>query len=110
MHSPEAFDAADASSLPPGSGRTVEWHGRRFALFNLDGTFHALDDACPHRGASLGEGWCEQGEVLCPLHGWAFDIRTGQGRTKPDRPVAAYPAEVRDGRVWILLQPRPTSA
>ncbi len=99
------FDAADVSSLPPGAHRTVEGRGRRVALFNLDGTFHAIDDACPHRGASLAEGWCENGQVLCPLHGWAFDVRTGQGLTRPDRPVTTYRTEVRDGRVWIHLPP-----
>lgn len=102
---PHAFNVANAASLPPGSQRTVECNGRRIALFNLDGSFHALDDACPHRGASLAEGWCESGQVLCPLHGWAFDVRSGQCLTRPDRPVASYHAEVRDGSVWVTVPP-----
>jgi nitrite reductase/ring-hydroxylating ferredoxin subunit len=97
----EFLDAADVSSLPPGRGRSVELRGKRLALFNLEGTFHAIDDQCPHRGAPLGSGWCENGEVFCPLHGWAFDIATGACKTRPDRPVQTYPTQVRDGKVWI---------
>ena len=104
-----AIPVAEAASLPPGSHRTVECNGHRIALFNLEGSFHAIDDACPHRGASLAEGWCEGGQVLCPLHGWAFDVRSGQCLTRPDRPVASYQAEVRDGRVWVVLPPQAAS-
>ena len=100
---PLSFNAAPVASLPPGKGRTVEFHGKRYALFNIEGAFHALDDACPHKGASLGEGWCDGNAVLCPLHGWAFDIATGACSTRPDRPVKCYPTEVRDGCVWIHL-------
>ncbi len=100
-----AFNAALVASLPPGTGRTVEFHGKRYALFNRNGSFHAIDDACPHRGASLAEGWCDGDNVLCPLHGWAFDIITGACSTRPDRPVRSYPTEVRDGCVWILIPP-----
>ncbi len=99
----EFVDAADINSLPPGRGRTVELRGKRLALFRIQDQFHAIDDACPHRGAALGAGWCENGEVFCPLHGWAFDIVTGACKTRPDRPVKSYPTEVRDGRVWIAL-------
>lgn len=95
------LDAAEVASLPPGKGRTVELRGKRIALFNVDGKFHAIDDACPHRGAPLGGGWCEGGEVFCPMHGWAFDIATGTCKTRPDRPVRSYPTQVRDGKVWI---------
>jgi len=97
------LDAADLTSLPPGRGRTVELRGKRIALFNLDGQFHAIDDACPHRGGSLGAGWCENGEVFCPLHGWAFEIASGACKTRPDRPVKSYPTRVENGRVWIAL-------
>ncbi len=94
---------ADVSSLPPGKGRTVEVGGRRFALWNLDGEFHAIDDACPHRGGPLGAGVLENGSVFCPLHGWEFDIRTGSCLSNSSRPVASHPTKVEAGQVWIGL-------
>jgi nitrite reductase/ring-hydroxylating ferredoxin subunit len=109
--SAEFVDAADAASLAPGQGRTLELRGRRYALFNLDGQFYAIDDSCPHRGGPLGAGYFEGCEVYCPLHGWPFDVRTGQCRTVPARPVRTYPTRVENGKVWIQLvaNPGPTS-
>src|SRR5690606_41326817 len=63
------------ASLAPGRGRTVEVRGRRFSVWNVDGEFHAIDDACPHKGAPLGAGLLEGGRVYCSLHGWSFEDR-----------------------------------
>lgn len=92
---------AAIDSLAPGNGRTVEVQGRRFALWNLDGRFYAMDDACPHRGGPLGAGVLQDGRVHCPLHGWAFDPTTGACLSQPARPVACHPTKVEDGQVWI---------
>ena len=94
-------DVAEVASLQPGKGRTVEVRGRRFALFNIEGTFHAIEDACPHRGGPLGVGWLEGCKVHCPLHGWGFDVRTGACDVRPDRPVKCFPVEVRGNQVWL---------
>jgi 3-phenylpropionate/trans-cinnamate dioxygenase ferredoxin subunit len=39
--------------------------------------FRALEDACNHAGASLAEGWVEDGCLLCPVPPYAFDLDTG---------------------------------
>jgi nitrite reductase (NADH) small subunit/3-phenylpropionate/trans-cinnamate dioxygenase ferredoxin subunit len=100
----EFVRVAAAASLPPGTGRTVWARGREFALFNLDGQFFALDDRCPHRGASLGAGFVEGGTVYCPMHGWAFDAKSGACQSNPERPARAFPTRVRDGEVEIGLE------
>ena len=55
----------------------MEVNGIWIALFNVDGTFYAMDNSCPHAGGPLGEGKVNGGIVECPWHGWRFDIRTG---------------------------------
>ena len=100
---PTFHNAAEAASLPPGSGRTVEIRGRRFALFNVDGVFHAIDDACPHRQAPLGAGSLEGQRVYCPMHGWCFDLTTGDCLSNPEKPVRTYPVRLIDGEVQIGL-------
>ncbi len=94
---------ANVDSLPPGTGRTVEVHGRRFALWNIDGEFHAIDDDCPHRGGPLGAGVLQDGQVHCPLHGWAFDPKTGACLSNPARPVHCHPVKIEAGQVWIAF-------
>ncbi len=44
----------------------------------IDGTYLALEDACNHAGASLATGWVERGCIVCPLHGYRFNLITGK--------------------------------
>jgi 3-phenylpropionate/trans-cinnamate dioxygenase ferredoxin component len=81
---------------------TVEVHGSRLALANVDGSFFATDDRCPHAGASLGggsvQGWC----LTCPLHGAGFDVRTGEVLDGPaPGSVRTWPVRVEEGSVLI---------
>lgn len=43
----------------------------------VDGEVYAIEDACNHAGASLAEGWVEGRCVICPMHAYAFDLKTG---------------------------------
>lgn len=99
----EFVSVADAVSIPSGHGRTVHVRGREFAVWNVDGQFYCIDDQCPHRGGPLGSGCLKDGQVSCPLHGWEFDVRTGACLTRPDRPVATYPARVVGDKVEICI-------
>ena len=99
----EFIPVAEVASLPPGHGRTVHVQGREFALWNLNGEFYCMDDQCPHRGGPLGAGTLQDGQVFCPMHGWAFDVRTGACRDRPDRPVKTYPARINNGQVEIQV-------
>ena len=47
---------AEINQVPPGTGKVVRVGGKAIALFNINGTFHALDNVCTHRGGPLGEG------------------------------------------------------
>ena len=99
----EFVSVLELASLPPGHGRTVHVRGHEFAVFNLAGEFYAIDDTCPHKGGPLGAGTMENGQVFCPLHGWAFDVKSGTCLTRADRPVRSYPTRVQDGEVQIDL-------
>ncbi len=100
---PEFVTVADLESLPPGRGRTVHVRGREYCVWNVGGEIYCLDDVCPHRGASLGAGTLEGTEVVCPLHGWAFDVGSGLCKLRPDRPAQTYPARIVDGQIQILI-------
>ncbi len=86
---------ADVALVPPGAGKVVQAASREIALFNLQGTFYALDNRCTHVGGPLGEGKVEGTIVTCPWHGSQFDITTGEVVKGPARrPVAAFPVHV----------------
>jgi nitrite reductase/ring-hydroxylating ferredoxin subunit len=61
----------------------VEVEGRRVALFNIEGTYYAIDDACTHRGGPLSEGEVEGTVVTCPFHGACFDVTSGEALGPP---------------------------
>jgi nitrite reductase/ring-hydroxylating ferredoxin subunit len=64
--------------LASGQGKKVEADGKKIALFNVDGTYYAIDDTCTHRGGPLSEGELTGTEVTCPWHGAIFDLTTGK--------------------------------
>jgi len=96
---------ARADEVAPGEGRTVHAGERRIALFNEGGVFFATDDACPHQGASLGRGSVHEGRVICPLHSWVFDLRTGRCPRDSHDPVGTYPARCSDGSIEVHVPP-----
>jgi 3-phenylpropionate/trans-cinnamate dioxygenase ferredoxin subunit len=95
---------ARADELAPGEVKRIEINGRGIALFNVDGTFYAVNDSCTHMRARLSDGYVDGGVVECPLHFGKFDIRTGKALSAPCTvPVRSYTVE-RDGdRVSVVL-------
>jgi 3-phenylpropionate/trans-cinnamate dioxygenase ferredoxin component len=91
----EFVKAASADEVPPGQARLVVVKGKEIVLFNIDGDFFALDNACTHEEGPLAEGQIEGHEVTCPWHGAKFDIRTGEVLCDPAyEDVARYNVRV----------------
>ena len=65
---------AKVDEIPEGTAAAFAVNGRMVAVFNDAGRFLAIDDICPHMGASLATGHVEQGVVTCPWHAWRFNI------------------------------------
>ena len=94
----EWHDLQGLPELPrDGSGVSVEVAGRNIALFHTDEGLFALDDRCPHRGASLGMGIVLAGEVTCPWHGFHFRLSDGTSGDGLEECVEVFP--VRQGAV-----------
>jgi 3-phenylpropionate/trans-cinnamate dioxygenase ferredoxin component len=86
---------AQTDDIKPGQARLVDVKGKQIALFNINGEFFAIDNTCTHEQASLAEGEIAGHEVICPLHGAKFDVRTGQVLTAPAYDdVACYTVRV----------------
>ncbi|HEY6488519.1 MAG: Rieske (2Fe-2S) protein [Terracidiphilus sp.] len=92
------------SELPAaGEVREVTASGRALCVANVDGTICVLDGTCPHEGGPLGEGTIEEGRVVCPWHGYAFDVRTGAASDDPEMKAQAFEAKVENGELRAKL-------
>jgi nitrite reductase/ring-hydroxylating ferredoxin subunit len=101
---PTFVKVAQAIDLSPGQAKRVDIAGRSLAIFNLDGRYHVIDDACNHRGGPLSEGQVEGDAVVCPWHGAKFRISTGELLDPPGRgPVRSYPTRVNGQDVEVEL-------
>ena len=89
----------------PGKGRQVTVDGRWVALFNVDGTHHAIDAICLHQGGPLAEGALSGCVVTCPWHGWQFDVTTGTFVQDPRVGVTCHEARVVGDEVQVRLRP-----
>ncbi len=107
---------AAADELPSGRVMTVTAGTQSLALTHIDGQFTAMDNRCPHQGGPLGEGSIESGAdgqcwLRCPWHGWDFDPLTGlTPGGHEDSGQQLYPVEIRDGALFVGLEPEPERA
>ncbi|TDY16931.1 3-phenylpropionate/trans-cinnamate dioxygenase ferredoxin subunit [Paraburkholderia sp. BL6665CI2N2] len=92
-----------AGELVPGQRKLAFIDGRSIVLFNIDGTLHAIDNTCPHNGASLAGGQLEGCMLRCPAHGLRFDVRTGCIAGTGGLNVTTFPVEIVDSKVVVSL-------
>jgi 3-phenylpropionate/trans-cinnamate dioxygenase ferredoxin subunit len=98
----EYVDVANLSDLPADRGYLVSVDDSPIALFLVEGQVYAVDDRCPHAGASLATGELCDGEVVCPRHGAMFDVRSGEAVGPPaEEDIRSWPVRVIDGRIEI---------
>ena len=94
---------AKVGSIPDGEGKAFPCGGKMIAVFNDGGTYRAIDDFCPHMGASLAEGHLEDGVVACPWHSWRFDTCTGKWCDNPKLSVPTYPVQVSGDEIQVKI-------
>ncbi|QDS95865.1 Assimilatory nitrite reductase [NAD(P)H] small subunit [Roseimaritima multifibrata] len=75
-------------------GQAHPVNGRMVAVFMRNGEFSAIDDLCPHMGASLAEGHVEEDTVTCPWHAWRFCIKDGTWEDNPRVKVDSFEVRV----------------
>ena len=93
-----------AGDIPAGEGRTFEVAGRLVAVFFDGESYHAMDDLCPHMGASLGSGPIVEGIVTCPWHAWRFDVCNGSWVDNPKLQVASHEVRLEGDEIQVKLK------
>jgi nitrite reductase/ring-hydroxylating ferredoxin subunit len=102
----EFVTVAKVGAIPAGEGASFQVGERIVAVFNHQGRYFAIDDLCPHMGASLGAGYLdEEGIVTCPWHAWRFNACDGKWADNPRLSVDTFEVRVLGDEIQV----RPTA-
>jgi 3-phenylpropionate/trans-cinnamate dioxygenase ferredoxin subunit len=101
------IEAARLDEVPPGKSISITVADKPVGLFNVEGQIYAIDDICPHAGASLGLGHLNGRIVTCAHHGMKIDVVTGCFPASTGFAVASYPVLVVAGKIMVSLVPQP---
>ena len=92
---------ADINDLQEGTGKRIEVNGKTVALFKVKGEIFAISDACAHAGANLSEGTVEDNCVICPRHGFDFDLKTGNSSRGCQ--VQTFQVKIENNKVFLEI-------
>ncbi len=93
---------AGVFELPPvGELREFRFGSGSVCVANSGGTYVALGNVCPHRGGPLSEGVIENGKVVCPWHGWEFNLSDGRCANHSAASVKVFEVEIRGEDVFL---------
>ena len=96
---------AKVGAIPEGEGQSFQVGERLVAVFLRDGQYFAIDDLCPHMGASLGAGYLdEEGVVTCPWHAWRFCVRDGKWADNKRLSVDTFDVRVSDNEIQVRVK------
>jgi len=93
---------AQQGEIAPGAFRVLDLDGTAVAVFNIAGSYYAIEDVCTHDGGDLSSGDLEGDQVICPRHGARFCVRTGEALSAPAyEPTAVFPVRVEQGEIQV---------
>ena len=90
-----------------GEGKTVEIDDKLIALFLHQGQYYAIDDVCPHMGASLSGGYVENATVTCPWHAWRFCLTDGTWMDYKKIKIGSYAVRVVGDEIQVQAPAAP---
>jgi len=88
--------------LAPGIPRHVKVGKRDIAVIRVGDEVFALSNLCRHAFGPLSEGFADGFFIMCPWHGWRYDVRDGT-TDHPNADVATFPVSVREDLVYVSL-------
>ncbi|PRX32175.1 3-phenylpropionate/trans-cinnamate dioxygenase ferredoxin subunit [Paraburkholderia sp. BL18I3N2] len=104
MNSSDQIPVGAVDELGPGQRKLAFINGRGVVLFNIDGAIHAIDNACPHQGASIANGRLDGGVLSCPAHGLRFDLRTGRMPGVSGLSLTTFPVQTIGGKLFVSIE------
>jgi nitrite reductase (NADH) small subunit/3-phenylpropionate/trans-cinnamate dioxygenase ferredoxin subunit len=106
MQMSEFQTVAKVGDIPEGQGMAYAVNGRMVAVFCENGEYQAIDDFCPHMGASLAGGYLEQGIVTCPWHAWRFKTCDGTWCDNPKVSIDSFDVRIAGDEIQVRVPPQ----
>ena len=100
---PEFVTIAKVGDIPPGTAKSFQLKGLYVAVFNCGGKFYASSNICKHEGGFLADGYLTGTTVMCPLHGWEYQVDSGECLTAPGANLKTYPLQVHGDEIQVAL-------
>ena len=96
---------AETGEIPSGKRKRVEINGQRITIFNIENTYYAINDTCPHKKtAPLIRGKLDGLGIKCPNHGYRFDLKTGECNIDSVFNTKIYAVKVEGNSILIQLE------
>lgn len=99
----EFTTVAKVGEIKEGLGQAYAVNGRMVAVFKVGDEYHAIDDFCPHMGASLAGGPVDGNTVVCPWHAWRFCITDGKWCDNPRIGIDTFEVRVVGDEIQVLV-------
>ncbi|MBG6233727.1 3-phenylpropionate/trans-cinnamate dioxygenase ferredoxin subunit [Pedobacter sp. CAN_A7] len=84
--------------------KQINVSGKKLCLIKEQGEYYAVQNTCPHAGGILSGGWCRNGHLVCPIHRWEYNLKTGRGATGQGDYINTYPLEKRKDGLYIGIK------
>jgi nitrite reductase/ring-hydroxylating ferredoxin subunit/Fe-S cluster biogenesis protein NfuA len=96
--------AATLDSIPEGGAMACAVDGAPVILSRFGRVVTCYRDACAHLGSPLSGGAVADGRIVCPRHGFEYDLRTGECLTAPQAQLQALAVRIAGERVEIRFE------
>ncbi|MBC7617077.1 MAG: Rieske (2Fe-2S) protein [Pedobacter sp.] len=76
-------------------------NGQKLCLIKNQNEIYVIQNTCPHAGGVLSGGWCKEGNIVCPVHRWEYNLKTGMGAKGQGDYIHLYPTELREDGIYV---------
>ena len=98
---PRFVKAAKTDEVSPGNCISAKLEGNFIGIHNVNGKYYAVNNICPHVGGILHAGQLENDVIVCPIHQWKFDVKTGRCIWPGKCGIATYPVKVDGEDIFV---------
>ena len=106
LHTMYNIEIANIKEFTTQKTKIIIHDGTPIAIYKIEDDFFAIDNRCPHRGASLGDGTIRDKIIICPSHSWEFSLKSGQALENPNCFIKTFPVFVENDIVKLEYDPK----